>query len=419
MPLPRIITDSRMALARRSRFYAGVALGQRWVEDPGIGTLCTDGETVWFNAAYCESRGVEETMGLMVHEILHTVHKHHLREGDRDHAEWNIAADLAINDPIRRDGYKLPDELWFDTTGEYAFRTAEYIYGLRQDGKQRPQPGQGGTGKDGKGEDASSGQAGGRGQPGAGRHCQGRPGTERLASEDGPAAMPGEVRRPKAADGKPMEAAELARAGARTDRIVQRAADMARRAGQGSAGLDRMVAASASRVDWRDRFATSLSGMCSTRACHSRPNRRFVQAGIILPSTRRHGPQCVAYVMDTSGSIGMAEHRAHLGVARSMLEDLAPRELLVIQCDTEVRRVDSLQPGDSLDEIKLAGGGGTLFVPAFEWIAEHADADAIVYATDLASSDRPEDPGVQTIWLTPRTNRLAPFGETIVIDAIH
>ena len=69
----------------------------RMGECADIGTMATDGRSVWFNPDWCEGHGVEKTMGVIAHEVLHVVNKHHLRRGERDAELWNVAADLLIN----------------------------------------------------------------------------------------------------------------------------------------------------------------------------------------------------------------------------------------------------------------------------------------------------------------------------------
>jgi len=59
--------------------------------------MATDGRAVWFNPEWCEAHGVEKTMGVIAHEVLHVVNRHHLRRGERDAELWNVAADLLIN----------------------------------------------------------------------------------------------------------------------------------------------------------------------------------------------------------------------------------------------------------------------------------------------------------------------------------
>jgi predicted metal-dependent peptidase len=80
--LPAIITKARARLLVRAPFIGSIALGLAWVNAPDIGTMATDGRSVWFNPAWCEGHGVEKTMGVIAHEVLHVVNRHHLRRGD-------------------------------------------------------------------------------------------------------------------------------------------------------------------------------------------------------------------------------------------------------------------------------------------------------------------------------------------------
>jgi predicted metal-dependent peptidase len=87
---------------------------------------------------------------------------------------------------------------------------------------------------------------------------------------------------------------------------------------------------------------------------------------------------------------------------------------VLIQCDAEIRRVDYLDPGETFERIEVEGRGGTQFQPAFDWVSQNAsDANIIIYATDLRSSDTPENPGIPVIWLTPTRGKTMPFGEII------
>ena len=82
--LPDIITKARARLLVRAPFFGSIALGLEWVGEPAIRTMATDGRAIWFHAGWCEAQGVEKTMGVVAHEVLHVVNKHHLRRRDRD-----------------------------------------------------------------------------------------------------------------------------------------------------------------------------------------------------------------------------------------------------------------------------------------------------------------------------------------------
>ena len=101
--LPAIITKARARLLVRAPFIGSIALGLIWVNAPDIGTMATDGRSVWFNPDWCEAHGVEKTMGVIAHEVLHVINRHHLRRGERDAELWNVAADLLINRLLQDD----------------------------------------------------------------------------------------------------------------------------------------------------------------------------------------------------------------------------------------------------------------------------------------------------------------------------
>ena len=126
--LPDIITKARARLLVRAPFFGALALGLKWVDAPEVGTMATDGRAVWFNAAWCEAQGAEKTMGVIAHEVLHVVNKHHLRRRGRDAQLWNVACDLFVNRVLLADQYVLPGTLIFDAGDRFAGLPVEVIY---------------------------------------------------------------------------------------------------------------------------------------------------------------------------------------------------------------------------------------------------------------------------------------------------
>jgi predicted metal-dependent peptidase len=232
-----------------------------------------------------------------------------------------------------------------------------------------------------------------------------------------PARHWGEVRDLTALNGKPLSPAQRRQAEHDLDVRIRQAAAAAKRAGRFSAEYEALTDVATSQVDWRDRFRISFDGLLRGEVSWARPNRRFVQYGLYLPGWRRVGPGRIAYVLDTSGSISARELAVYTAAVLGILEETGPEEIALIQCDAQVRHVDYLQPGDIFDRIAVHGRGGTRFQPAFDWIAESGLAfSAIVYATDLDCMDKPQDPGLPVIWLTPNHNRTMPFGEIVPVS---
>ena len=143
--LPPTLAKARARLVVHAPFYGSMALGLRWQEDATLPTMATDGRAIFYNRAWCDEIGSDKCMGVIAHEVLHVVNKHHLRRGERDPKLWNIAADLVINTILQGAGYALPEGGVFDTQGEFAGLWVETVYarletraGRRQDGSGSP-----------------------------------------------------------------------------------------------------------------------------------------------------------------------------------------------------------------------------------------------------------------------------------------
>ena len=419
--LPAIITKARARLLVRAPFIGSIALGLAWVNAPDIGTMATDGRSVWFNPEWCGGHGVEKTMGVIAHEVLHVVNKHHLRRDERDAKLWNVAADLLINRLLEDDKYVLPPDGLFDRERRYAGLPTETIYArlLEQKQQQADQP------KDAK----SSSQASASGASGSGNGpdpaasgqigSQAKPiqGETRTGNDTFPARHWGEVRDLTKPNGKRLSPTERLQAEHDLDVRIRQAAAAAKRVGKFGTALREMVELATDHVDWRDKFRMAFDGVLRGEVSWARPNRRFTQHGIYLPGWQRTGAGRVGFVLDTSGSISATELSVYTAAVLGILEETGPEVVALIQCDALVQRIDYIQPGESFDRIDVHGRGGTRFQPAFDWISESGfGADAIVYATDLNCSDQPQDPGVPVIWLTPTRNRSMPFGEIVPVS---
>lgn len=158
--LPDIITKARARLLVRAPFFGSIALGLKWIGAPAVRTMATDGRAVWFNTAWCEAQGTEKTMGVMAHEVLHIVNKHHLRRRMRDLRLWNIACDLFVNRILEADKYALPDVLIFDTAGRFAGMPVEVIYQRLADEQPTAQQAGGAPGPGSQGPGPATAEAG-------------------------------------------------------------------------------------------------------------------------------------------------------------------------------------------------------------------------------------------------------------------
>lgn len=154
-----------------------------------------------------------------------------------------------------------------------------------------------------------------------------------------------------------------------------------------------------------------------------RADRRLAMRRIYAPARSGKGCNILVVGADSSGSIydvkGLVERL--FAETAGMCEGLRPRLVYVVWCDVKVQRVDEIvEYGDLLDcYYKGAkGGGGTSFVPVFEWIErEGITPDALVYLTDLDGRFPGKAPDYPVVWGSfGKRRKKAPFGETVWIE---
>ena len=197
---------ARLLLIRMYVFFGSLAMSLELIEDEALEyPAATNGKYIKFNPSLTKNFTVQELAGILVHETLHVILLHHLRRGARQPKKWNYACDYVINAEImeqfKRGGTMspvIPAGCLIDP--QFAGMNAEQVYGLLPDQE----------------EDSSQGDEGG---PGEGRFDW---------VEDG---------------ARGMSESEVRAAEAQVKARIQNAAALARKAGQMSGGLERLIEA--------------------------------------------------------------------------------------------------------------------------------------------------------------------------------
>ncbi len=136
------------------------------------------------NDQFFDTLPVKQRVGVLIHEAMHIILQHIFRKGERDHKLYNVAADIALNQSIKKD--MLPDSALYPETFKFPEnKTAEIYYELLKKEKEKQEqekneweednpeqgdcdnPGQGEG--EGEGEQSSKGQGQGEGEPGEGQ----------------------------------------------------------------------------------------------------------------------------------------------------------------------------------------------------------------------------------------------------------
>lgn len=163
--------------------------------------------------------------------------------------------------------------------------------------------------------------------------------------------------------------------------------------------------------DWRRLLQIWLTRRAWRNWRFDRPPRHN-PAPFILP--RLSGRDLnLAIALDISGSI--SDHWLQGFLAEiEHLRALIPMRLRLITCDNRIHedRRDVHHPTAPL----ISGGGGTDFRPVFARLHGDGSLDALIYCTDLVGEFPKRPPAFPVFWLTPQTDRAAPFGSQLMID---
>lgn len=205
------------------------------------------------------------------------------------------------------------------------------------------------------------------------------------------------------------------------DSALRQGALAAKKAGDGSElDLGQLLAP---KVNWRHELRDFISTTCagSDYATWSRPNRRFVGAGLYLPSGVSQQVEELVVGVDTSGSIGGSALSGFLSEVAGICEQVKPKRLRLLYWDTEVCREELYefdQLGQLVHSTKPAGGGGTDAACVPDYLrANGIKPQAVVMLTDgYVSSWGVWD--VPVLWCVIGSKKVPPVGRVVYVEEL-
>ena len=300
---------------------AGILMiGDRTVEDD-VPTACTNGRDEMYGREFVSKLSDPELRFVILHENYHKLYRHlttwkHLYEQDPHLA--NMACDYVINQKIVDDNIDtfatMPDMGLLDEQFR-GMDSAQVFNILKQEQEQ------------------GGGQ--GRGQGFDDHDWEGAQGLSDAEQRD------------------------LARD---IDEAIRQGALIAGKLGT---GVDRSITDLLKpQVDWREVMREFISTTCSGNdySTWRRPNRRFVSAGVYMPSGISESVEGVVVAGDMSGSIGQREQSVILTEAKQMFDTVHPNWVRMLYWDTQVcsdEKYEQHELDDFVRSTKPKGGGGT------------------------------------------------------------
>jgi predicted metal-dependent peptidase len=393
----QLIGAARLKVRAQAPYFASLLLALVPTSVPGLGTIgvSKDG-LLLIDEEWIVQFDPKQVAGLLVHELMHLMHKCHERCGQRDPKLWNMADDLAINPSIIEMGFELPqgeNAGLFPKNFGFAenLMSDEYYELLLKEQKKNPK-----------------GKTGEEGHVGAGgcSSCSGNP----------------HPKEPK--DGSPMKAdarseADLKRAMRATAESIRDHASKGRGTVPGSLQRWADLEMKPPKIPWRQKLQVIVRHAVAYRAGavvtrYDAPSRRQAALGFgngapILPRPRMPTPN-IACGIDTSGSMGPQEIAEAVFEVAGILKAVGA-EVDFVACDSEVSGLGKLTKIDQVKKL-IVGGGGTNFVPVFEAFEKMKNRPEVaIFCTDGGGPAPDKAPiGMKVIWLLVGAHRCRPWG---------
>lgn len=175
------------------------------------------------------------------------------------------------------------------------------------------------------------------------------------------------------------------------------------------------------KVDWREQLREFITAVSAGKddSTWRRPNRRWLQHDMYLPSTisETMGKMCV--VVDTSGSISAELVSRFLSEIVGICDSVTPEQLHLICCDAQVASHDVFDPTTypELAQIReFRGGGGTDMPEALRYIDKNNIDPVLTLVLTDGYTPWPSTLSHPVLWAITEKNVVSPIGTSIHID---
>ena len=322
---------------------AVMMMGTRTIDDK-LPTACTDGINEKYGRKFVKDCSDSALRGCVLHELGHKMYRHTttwLHLWKRNARKANMAADYVVNlwvQELIKNGVKAsmdwPAPAMCLLDQQYKGMSVQQVFDLLPDGE-------------GEGEG--------------------------MDDHDWESAQ-------EMSDDEVQELAE------QIDSALRQGALAAQKVGNGSElDLGQLLAP---KVDWKAALREFISATCAGNdyATWSRPNRRYIGAGMYMPSGVSQQVEELVVGVDTSGSIDGTALREFLSEVSGICEQVKPARLRLIYWDHKVQREELYSvdaQGTLASSTTPKGGGGTDASCVADYLREkNIKPQAVVMLTD-------------------------------------
>jgi predicted metal-dependent peptidase len=389
------LTTARVGLLLKAPFFGNMATRMKLIEsDDWCPTAATDGRNFFYSTKFVEKLSVKKLEFLFAHEICHAIFDHFGRVGSRDRTLSNIAQDYAVNQILvdERIGEKITEvQICYDP--KYRGMAWEEIYDELWE----------------KAEKISLPEL---------MKQLGDLLDEHIKEEEGAGAGD----KDKDGKGKPSltkEEAEQIRQEIKNAMIQSAAASGA---GKVPAGIQRMIKnLTEPKMDWRQLVRQEIQSIVRNDYSFTRPNRKSMHSGAILPGMKEATTIDVAIGIDMSGSIGDEDAKVFLSEVKGIMDQYEDFKINIWCFDTEIYNAQEITHDNSEDlvDYEPMGGGGTDFEVNWTFMQDNGiqPKKFIMFTDGYPCGSWGDEDYCDTIFVVKGNDKAqAPFGQTVIYE---
>jgi len=341
-----------MIFLSKSAFYATILLSLKHTLSDTVSTAAVGGTQVYYNPKFLEPLTLDQTIFLMLHEVMHVALDHSGRVGTRVRTIWNMAGDYVINYILRSSGYEFIESGLYDA--KYKDMTTEQVY-------------------------------------------------EDLLSNASEEPYEGDI----IYDDSPGTTASIKEILVKAATVSKQSKEWGNLPSELTRAIDDLINP---QLPWHVYLQNYLSTKTKDDYSWKKPNRRYTE---YMPSRYSEGIGNVIVAIDTSGSITREDLTFILSEIQYIKDTFNISKLTLISCDSSIHNIHEVEMGDSLLDLPFNGGGGTDIQPILDYAQEN-DPTVVIYFTDGYMNLRVTPPSYDFLWVIYNNpDFIAPFGSAV------
>ena len=358
----KFLNKIKIQILMKNTFFSTIMLSLKISITESVETARTDGITLYFNPEYLLGLTIEESVGLMLHELEHVALQHMIRKEGKNHKKWNYATDYAINNELHNSGYKLPEGGLIDHDLDDI--AAEKIYKIIPDPDENKKT------------------------PGIG---------DDLTTPKDPAQVSQQIK---------QTVVQAKQASQRNPKPGEHIPDSIKR---------EIELITNPAVPWQILLQNYMNDHIKEGESWKRPNRRFAP-DMYLPTNQSPSIKNLTVAIDTSCSITDENFNTCMSEIEYVRSVFDLDRLRLICTDTKVRSDIEISQGSSLLDQEMRGGGYTDFRNIFKKL-KNDKPTILIFFTDMEVYFNFPIPGFKVLWINIYNDQKAPeeYGKTINI----